>query len=208
MAASGLSEETRVKTMQDKFILIQQEVFMKRFTTGLSALLLSAFLLTTACAQTDSSAGTAKKPSTAAKTSKATAAVKKDAAPSTAAKPLKAADTLVVVARITEIAGKFAPNDLYNYVYIMKYRVLNVVKGVYKGQDILVGHYNPLIPRAQIKDAMKKYVSGNVEKFEVGAKHRLTLIAPIDRVWKDAVDDEYPDSDQEKYYALKAEIVQ
>jgi hypothetical protein len=90
----------------------------------------------------------------------------------------------------------------------MKYRVLSVVKGAYKGQDILIGQYNPLIPRAQIKDAMKKYVSGNVEKFEVGAKQKLTLVTPIDKVWKDAVDDEYPDSDLEKYFALKTEIAQ
>ncbi len=184
---------------------------MKYLTTVLSALLMSAFLITSACGQEDSSAAPVKKPEPkAAKTAPAKTAVKKEAAMAAIAKTPSAAakqsDTLVVVARITEIAGKFAPNDLYNYVYIMKYRVLNVVKGVYKGQDILVGHYNPLIPRQQIKDAMKKHVSGNVEKFEVGAKHKLTLIAPIDKVWKDAVDDEYPDSDLEKYFALKAEI--
>jgi hypothetical protein len=182
---------------------------MKSVTTILSALLMSAFLITSACGQEDSSAAPVKKP--APKAAKAATAAKKDAASAAAAKTpsptVKPADTLVVVARITEIAGKFAPNDLYNYVYIMKYRVLNVVKGVYKGQDILVGHYNPLIPRKQIKDAMKKFVSGNVEKFEVGAKHRLTLITPIDRVWKDAVEDDYPDSDLEKYYALKADVV-
>jgi hypothetical protein len=114
----------------------------------------------------------------------------------------------VVIARITEIPGKFAANDLYNYVYVMKYRVLSVVKGSYKEQDILVGQYNPLIPRAQIKDVMKKNVSGNVEKFEVGGKQKLWLITPIDKVWKDAVDDEYSDSEQQKYFAVKSDIAQ
>src|SRR5660397_222779 len=33
-------------------------------------------------------------------------------------------DSLVITARLIEIPGKFAPNDLYNYVYIMKYRVV------------------------------------------------------------------------------------
>ncbi|MBD3242540.1 MAG: hypothetical protein GF331_18265, partial [Chitinivibrionales bacterium] len=33
-----------------------------------------------------------------------------------------AVDTLKVVARLIEIPGTFPPNDLYNYVYIMKYR--------------------------------------------------------------------------------------
>jgi hypothetical protein len=182
---------------------------MKRTTTVLSALLMGAFLFSTTCAQSDTAAVPVKK--AAPKASKAAPAAKKDAEPAPAAAkaaPAKAGDTLVVIARITEIAGKFAPNDLYNYVYIMKYRVLSVVKGSYKGQDILIGQYNPLIPRSQIKDAMKKYVSGSVEKFEVGAKQKLSLITPIDRVWKDAVDDEYPDSELEKYFALKTDIAQ
>lgn len=116
-------------------------------------------------------------------------------------------DTLIVIARIIEIPGKFAPNDLYNYVYIMKYRVLSVVSGTYKGQEILVGHYNPLIPRAQIKDAMKKYVSGNADKFETGVKHRIVLVKPIDKVWKNEIEDEYADSDNDKFFALKTDIV-
>ena len=48
-------------------------------------------------------------------------------------------DTLVVTARIVEIPGKFAPNDLYNYVYIMKYRILKVEKGTYTEKEMLVG---------------------------------------------------------------------
>jgi hypothetical protein len=159
-----------------------------------------------ACGQTDSTAKKKQAPKTtaaAAKTKAAPAEAKKDVPAAPAAKG--AGDTLVVIARLAEIPGKFASNDLYNYVYIMKYRVLSVVKGSYKGQEILVGHYNPLIPRPQIKDAMKKFVSGNVEKFEVGAKQKLTLITPIEKVWKDAVDDEYADSELAKYFALVAD---
>jgi hypothetical protein len=116
-------------------------------------------------------------------------------------------DTLVIDARLVEIPGTFAPNDLYNYVYVMKYRVLSVKKGEYEGKEILVGHYNPLIPRQQVDDKMDEYVDGDVEKFEVGGKHTLTLIAPISTVWNDAIEDEYFDSDLTKYYALKAEII-
>ena len=115
-----------------------------------------------------------------------------------------AGDTLVIVARVEEIPSKFPPNDLYNYVYIMKYRVVKVVKGTYTNQDILVGQYNPLIPRPQIKDKMSKFVGGDVQKFEEGGVHTLTLIAPISLVWKDAVEDEYFDSELTKYFALKA----
>jgi hypothetical protein len=115
-------------------------------------------------------------------------------------------DTLVIVGRCIEIPGKFPPNDLYNYVYIMKYRVMKVIKGVYTGQEILVGHYNPLIPRQRIKDKMAAFVRGNVARFETGAKHTLTLIKPIERIWKDAVEDDYADSDLDKYYALTADV--
>jgi hypothetical protein len=198
---------------------------MKRLLVCVSSVLIGISLVMSACAQTDSTAS--KK--AAVKTSKSVPTASEKAAPQEAQKtsPVKTApaatakkgtaaapaakgagDTLVVIARITEIPGKFASNDLYNYVYIMKYRVLSVVKGVYKPQEILVGHYNPLIPRAQIKDAMKKNVAGNVEKFEVGGKHKLWLVTPIDKVWKDAVDDEYSDSDLGKYYAVRADVAQ
>ena len=131
-------------------------------------------------------------------------------APATAlpAKAKQADDTLVIIARLIEIPGKFPPNDLYNYVYIMKYRVIKVVKGSFAGREILVGHYNPLIPRKQIKDKMMSQVKGDVGKFEVNAQQRLVLIKPIERIWKDAVEDDYSDSDEDKYFALKADKVQ
>ncbi len=115
-------------------------------------------------------------------------------------------DTLVIKARLVEIPGTFPPNDLYNYVYVMKYRVLKVMEGTYKEREILVGHYNPLIPRSQISDKMDEYVDGNVEKFEEGNKHVLTLVTPISKVWKEAMEDEYFDVKKDKYYALKAEV--
>jgi hypothetical protein len=111
-----------------------------------------------------------------------------------------------MTARLIEIPGKFPPNDLYNYVFIMKYRVVKVVKGAYVPQEILVGHYNPLIPRKQIKGPMSSLVKGDLSAFEVNALHMLVLIKPIEVVWKDAVEDDYPDSDVEKYFALKTDL--
>jgi hypothetical protein len=116
-------------------------------------------------------------------------------------------DTLVMDARLIEIPGKFAPNDLYDYVYIMKYRVVKVVKGTYAGKEILVGHYDPLIPRSQIKDKMATLATGNVSKFEEGQVHRLTVVQPISLVWNDAIQDDYFTSEQNKYYALKTDLV-
>jgi hypothetical protein len=117
-------------------------------------------------------------------------------------------DTLKIIGRVIEIPGTFPPNDLYNYVYVMKYRVMKVLNGSYDEKEILVGHYNPLIPRRKIKDKMDKYVEGDVEKFEEGNKHELVLVNPIDKVWKEALEDEYFDIDMsEKHYAVRADVV-
>ena len=116
-------------------------------------------------------------------------------------------DTLVVTALLAEIPGKFAPNDLYNYVYIMKYKVLKVEKGTYAEKEVLVGQYNPLIPRAKIKDKMDPLVNGNADQFKVGVKHRLKLLTPISAVWNDAIDDDYIDSELDKYFALQTDII-
>lgn len=113
-------------------------------------------------------------------------------------------DTLIILGRVSEIPGAFPSNNLYNYVYIMKYRIVKIIKGSYTGKDILVGHYNPLIQRDNIKDAMDKYVSGTVKKFLKGDTHKLVLI-PINPQWQLSVIDEYFDSDLQKYYALKAD---
>jgi hypothetical protein len=115
-------------------------------------------------------------------------------------------DTLIVIARLIEIPSKFVPNDLYNYVYIMKYSILKIEKGKHDGKELLVGQYNPLIPRNKIKDKMRTFAKGNVDKFTVGAKHHLVLIAPISAVWNDAIADEYFDCELTKYYALKTDI--
>jgi hypothetical protein len=116
-------------------------------------------------------------------------------------------DTLIVQARLLEIPVTFPSNDIYNYVYIFKYRVLKVEKGTYNGQDILVGQYNPLIPRSQIKDKMDLFVNGDVRTFEAGARHRLTLVSPMELVWKDAVEDEFFDLDSTRYFSINTEDV-
>jgi hypothetical protein len=115
-------------------------------------------------------------------------------------------DTLKIEARLIEIPGKFPPNDLYNYVYIMKYKVIKVLKGPYTKKEILVGHYNPLISRERIKDKMVSTVRGNVRRFEVNGRHMLTLI-PLERIWKDAVEDDYTDLDLQAFFALEADTV-
>lgn len=118
---------------------------------------------------------------------------------------VKENDTLVLTARLIEIPGTMPPNDLYDYVFIMKYRVLAVTKGKCSEKEIYVGHYNPLIPRSQIKGKMDPLVNGNIEKFTAGSKHQLTLVSPIEKVWKDAVEDNYIEIEQPRHFALVAD---
>jgi hypothetical protein len=190
-----------------------------------SAITCLAFLLPLCAAEdnksvkTDVKVSSAVKPSAPAKecpvskniqVAQAVPAVKKAETPASKTPvAAKKEDSLVVIARVLEIPGKFAPNDLYNYVYVMKYRVLQVVSGSLASKEICVGHYNPLIPRAQIKDKMAAFVKGNVEKFEVGGKHRLVLAQPIEKYWNDAKEDEFIDiDDADKFFALKADVAQ
>ena len=51
-----------------------------------------------------------------------------------------------------EILEPFPPNDLYNYAYVLKYRVLKVHRGQIPNGEILVGQYNPLKPRERVQD--------------------------------------------------------
>lgn len=129
------------------------------------------------------------------------------AAEDTKSAEASANDTLTVIARLLEIPGTMPPNDLYNYVYIMKYRILSVVKGEYKEKEIYIGHYNPLVSRKAITGKMASVVKGSIEKFTVGSKHQLKLISPIEKVWKDAVEDEYIEIEQDKFFAVYAEEV-
>jgi len=118
-------------------------------------------------------------------------------------------DTLVVTARLMEIPGTMPPNDLYNYVYVMKYRVTEVEQGVYEDKELYVGQYNPLIPRAKISDKMDEFVDGDVEEFKRGDMHRLLLVRPIINVWEEAMEDEYFEvADEDKWFALKTDEVE
>ena len=116
-------------------------------------------------------------------------------------------DTLIVQARLIEIPGTFPPNDLYNYVYVMKYRIIKVIKGSYQEKEILVGHYNPRISRNDIKDKMDPLVGGSVKQFKTGTKQRLVLVS-LEKGWNDAVETEYFDSELPVFFALTADTIQ
>lgn len=105
------------------------------------------------------------------------------------------AGTIEVTAKLEEIRfpddGKFPSNDLYDYVYIMKYQVLETHRGTVKGESILVGHYNPLKPRAKAADARADGIGGKLEKFRVSDIHRLALDVPLDEHYMGPIINKY-----------------
>jgi hypothetical protein len=111
--------------------------------------------------------------------------------------------SLQVQARLVEIPGKLPHNDLYNYVYVFKYKVLKVIEGKYAESEILVGQYNPAQARTAIKDKMAPVAKGNLAAFRAGDTHVLKLINSVECVWKDAVEDEYFDDDSQRWYAVE-----
>jgi len=85
-----------------------------------------------------------------------------------------------VTARLEEIRGTFPPNNLYDYAYILKYRVLETHRGKLDRDTVLVAHYNPLKPRDQAADARSGQIGGNLKKFTAGDIHRMALEVPLD----------------------------
>ncbi|MDQ1256156.1 MAG: hypothetical protein QG656_752 [Candidatus Hydrogenedentes bacterium] len=98
-----------------------------------------------------------------------------------------------VTAELVEIPGEFIDRPMYDYAFIMKYKVLEVHRGAIDGDTIYVGHYNPLKPRAEAADARVPEVGGNVVKFRVGDVHRMALDVPIDDCFMGGIVNRYFD---------------
>lgn len=109
--------------------------------------------------------------------------------------------SLVLTAELDEIAGQFPANDLYNYAYVMKYKVIKVLQGTYADSVILVAHYNPKMARDEIKDEQDTKVGGGLKSFQAGDAHYLVL-DPLDGVWTGAVEDDYFKEKRPRYWGL------
>jgi hypothetical protein len=115
-----------------------------------------------------------------------------------------AADPVVVSAKLVEIPGKFPPDDLYDYAYVMRYEVQG---GPMDKQAIFVAHYKPRQARSKIKDAMKAHVAGKLRNFVKGDVHKLKLDPNLKKIWTGALVDEFAATDRKsvRYWALEAD---
>jgi hypothetical protein len=113
-------------------------------------------------------------------------------------------DPLTVTAKLVKIPGKFPPDELYDYAYVMRYEVTT---GKLSGKSLLVAHYKPRRARSEIKDKMKKHVGGTLRAFKEGDLHQLTLTAQLKKIWKGALVDEFFATDRKspRYWCLKAD---
>ena len=110
--------------------------------------------------------------------------------------------TVEVSAQLVEIPGAFPPNDLYDYAYVLKYRVLKVHRGRVAENEILVGQYNPLKPRAAAQDDGSGKVGGRLDAFRAGEVHRMALDAPLDQFWMGGIIDKYFEQKGVRYWAV------
>ena len=89
--------------------------------------------------------------------------------------------TFEVTAKLLEIPdGAIFKRDLYDYATVLKYQVLKVHRGDFKGELLYVGHYNPWKPRAEAADKRAPGIGGNLRRFQPGQVHHMALDAPIE----------------------------
>ena len=88
--------------------------------------------------------------------------------------------SIEVTAELVEIPEKFPDIPLYDYAFVLKYKVLNVHRGETGSEIIYVGQYNPLKSRSDVADARVGEIGGNLKKFRTGDTHRMALEVPIE----------------------------
>ena len=113
-------------------------------------------------------------------------------------------EKLKVTAELVEIPSAFPADDLYDYAYVMKYRVKG---GPMDGQTLLVAHYKPRRQRRQIDDRMKAHVAGKLKRFRKGDVHLLVLEPELEKIWKGTLIDDYRATDRKRlrYWCLRAD---
>jgi len=113
-------------------------------------------------------------------------------------KPATGKDTQVttlgsieVSAKLMEIKGEMSDDPMYDYAFVLKYKVLKVHRGKIDTDTIYVGQYNPLKPRAGVADERVPDIGGNLKKFRAGDVHRMAMEVPIDDYYMGGIVNRY-----------------
>jgi hypothetical protein len=105
-----------------------------------------------------------------------------------------------VTAELVEIPDKFPDIPMYDYAFVLKYRVLEVHRGEVAADVIYVGHYNPLKARAEAADARVREIGGDVKRSRAGDIHRMALEVPIDDYYMGGIINKYHGTAQGPIY--------
>ena len=105
-----------------------------------------------------------------------------------------------VTAELLDYPGELVDRPLYDYVFVFKYRVLEVHRGGLQSDTIYVGQYNPLKPRDAVADARVEEIGGTLTKFRPGDLHRMALEAPIDDYYIGGIINRYFDEKPNPVY--------
>ena len=108
--------------------------------------------------------------------------------------------TVEVTAELVQIIGELVDRPLYDYVFIFKYKVLEVHRGEINSEYIYVGHYNPLKARSDVSDANSGKIGGDVKTFEGGDIHRMALDTPLDDFYMGGIINRYFDEIEDAPY--------
>lgn len=112
--------------------------------------------------------------------------------------------SIEVTAKLVEIIfhenQTFPSNQLYDYVYIFKYDVVERHRGSVDARTIYVGHYNPLKARTEAADERVEGIGGNLETFKAGDIHRMALEVPIDDYYMGPIVNKYHGKTEEPLY--------
>ncbi|MFC1610770.1 hypothetical protein ACFL6C_07420 [Myxococcota bacterium] len=114
-------------------------------------------------------------------------------------------DAVEVKAKLMEIPSEFPPNELYDYAYVMKYEVIG---GSLDKETIYVAHFNPRQKRSKVRDDMQKWVKGKLRRFKVGDVHQMTITPHLEKIWRNAVEDNYATTDRKstRYWCLQVDV--
>ncbi len=105
-----------------------------------------------------------------------------------------------VTAELLEYPGELVDKPLYDYLFVFKYKVLEVHRGGLSADTIYVGQYNPLKPRDAVADARVEDVGGTLKKFRPGDVHRMALDAPVDDFYMGGIINRYFDEKPDPVY--------
>ena len=96
-----------------------------------------------------------------------------------------------VTAQLVEITEAFPDIPLYDYAFVLKYKILETHRGAFESDTIYVGHYNPLKPREGVADIRSGEIGGNLKRFKANEIHRLALDVPIEEHYMGGIINKY-----------------